>query len=413
MSVLDLLDITLPDHDGRWDLRCRDGLIAAIGPHGDSGKGGLDGALVTAAYVDVHHHLDKAFSGTGNPNRSGTLAEAIRVSAEVKRRSTEDEVRSRALRAARMALAHGTVALRTHVDVDPVAELTHVRGVLRAREALTVPSIQVVAFPQEGLARGQGTDPIRLMREAMSLGCDVVGGIPARDDDPSAHVRTVFDLAAEFDAPVDLHVDESDDPDDLTLELVAEETLARGWAGRVTASHCCSLIAQPPARRARIIARVAAAGVHVVTLPSTNLHLQGRGDEVAVRRGLAPVKELLDAGVNTAYGSDNLRDPFNPFGDADMGRLGWLLAHAAHMGGTDDLAAVHAMATSRGAAILAGLRHPASEPLRVGARADLLVFDVHTTAEVVAGSLRPVRVIAGGQVMVERQETVSLPGLPS
>lgn len=413
MTTLELSNVTLGGRDGRWDLRCEGGVISDLQPSSGERASGLGGAVVTPAYVDVHHHLDKAFSGAGAPNVSGTLTEAIRISGELKRRSTESEVYERVVRAARLALAHGSVRLRTHVDVDPVAGLTHVRAVLRARDDLAVPSLQVVAFPQDGLTPSAGSDPVDLMREAMVLGCDVVGGIPARDEVPADHVRTVFDLAAEFDSPLDLHVDESDDPNDRTLEMVADETTRRGWAGRVTASHCCSLASQPQQTRAEIIAKVADAGVHVVTLPSTNLYLQGRDDQVAVRRGLAPVKPLLTAGVNVVYGSDNIRDPFNPFGNADMGQLGWLLAHAAHMGGMDDLAEIRAMGTTRPAAILASRPHVPSDPLRVGAPADLLVFDVDTAAEVVIGPMKPLRVIAGGQVVVERQEILRFPQLQS
>lgn len=423
MSGLALLDARLASRDGRWDIVCDGATIAEVRPHraGDGGTGRdggagrdrgaardvrmLGGALVTAAYTDVHHHLDKAFAPAAN--RSGTLDEAIRLSAALKRRATEADVHARVLRGARMALAHGTTRLRTHVDVDPVAGLTGVRGALRARAELRVPHIQVVAFPQEGLgAAGAGPAVPELLRTALELGCDAVGGIPARDEDPAAHVRTVMDLAAAFDVPVDLHVDESDDPDDATLALVAQETHRRGWAGRVTASHCCSLGSQPPQRRDAVIAAVAAAGVHVVTLPSTNLHLQGRGDDTRVRRGLTPVVELLAAGVNVAYGSDNVRDPFNPFGNADMTQIGWLLAHAAHMGGAEQLAEVHAMGTTRAAAVWAGDRGPVEDPVVPAAPADLLVFDAESTADVLVGQLRPTTVVVDGRVAVERRETV-------
>lgn len=401
MGVLSLLDVRLPGRDGRWDVVCDGATIADVCPHRSRG-GGRDGALVTAAYTDVHHHLDKAFAAV--PNRSGTLDEAIRLSAALKREATEDDVHERVLRGARMALARGTAHLRTHVDVDPVAGLTGVRGALRARAELEAPRIQVVAFPQEGL--GADGAVTALLRRALELGCDAVGGIPARDEDPAAHIRTVLDVAEEFGVPADLHVDESDDPDDATLALVAEETRRRGWAGRVTASHCCSLGSQPPERRREVIAAVAAAGVHVVTLPSTNLHLQGRGDDTRVRRGLAPVTELLAAGVNVAYGSDNVRDPFNPFGTADMGQLGWLLAHAAHMGGIEQLTEVHAMGTTRAAAVWAGARGAVDDPVVPGAPADLLVFDAASTAEVLVSQLRPMTVVVDGRVAAERHETV-------
>ncbi len=369
----------------------------------------LSGRLVMRPFADVHLHLDKAFQSEAMPNRSGTLTEAIRLGQIIKANMTRSAVYERIMRGARAALSHGVTRLRTHVDVDPVVGLISVEAALEARAKLRdVVDLQVVAFPQEGITNQPGV--AELLQEAIRMGCDAVGGIPARDPQPEEHVRIVFALAEAAGSLVDMHVDESDDPSDLTLPLVAEYTRRHGMAGRVAAGHCCSLSAQEPARRAGIIESVRDAGLHVITLPSTNLYLQGRGDRVNVRRGLAPVKELLAAGVNVAFGSDNIRDPFNPFGNGSMIQEALILAHAAHMGGQDELATVLEMAGHRAEAIMDGC-HPDRLPgpdIRPGMEANLIVLDAASPADVIVGQRPPELVFVRGQQVMSRQEQLSV-----
>lgn len=409
-----LTNASLAGRNGTWDLLLDDGLIVEVRPHPPEGAPtpgvlDLDGRLVHRPFIDGHLHLDKAYQSDSAPNRSGTLSEAIALGRAYKEQLDGPSVYQRVIRGAREALQHGTTRIRTHVDVDPVAGLVGVVAALEAKVALRgLVDLQVVAFPQEGITNQPRVR--ELLSEALRLGCSAIGGIPARDPQPEEHVRQVFELAAAYDVPVDMHVDESDDPADLTLPLIARETQLRGMQGRVTAGHCCSLSAQPPEVRAEIIAAVREAGVHVLTLPSTNLYLQGRNDQVNVRRGLAPVRELLQAGVNVAYGSDNIRDPFNPFGNADMLEGGLILAHAAHMGGTEDLAEVFAMGTRRAAALWEGRTWDSSFRYEVepGAPADLMVFNARTIQEVIVGQASPVRVFVGGRQVVQRMQSVQL-----
>lgn len=407
--MLRLRNVTVADRIGRWDVTCSGKQIMSVEAHDPHVTGGQDlgGGLIVRPFVDTHLHLDKAYLAAASPNRSGTLEEAIRLGRECKQRLTVHDAYRRIVRAATEALANGTTHLRTHVDVDPIVGLKGVEAALEARATLGGrPVMQIVAFPQEGLEGGV----VDLLRESLALGCDAVGGIPARDDDPVAHIRQMFDLAASFDVPVDMHIDESDDPRDLTLDTLADETLRRDWGGRVTAGHCCSLGAQSPATRTQVIRKVAEAGVHVVTLPSTNLYLQGRNDESRPRRGLAPVSELLAAGVNVAYASDNIQDPFNPFGNASMVQTGLLLAHAAHLGGSEELTDVFGMGTRRPAALFVGATptHMAAYTVAPDAPADLLVFDAVSPADVIVRQRAPSLVIVGGEVVAERHETIKV-----
>jgi cytosine deaminase len=348
-----------------------------------------EGRLVLPGFVDPHLHLDKALSRSELPEEQESLASAIAASRRVKAGWTEDAIEARAARAVEMALRAGTTVLRTHVDVDPVIGLRGFHALLRVRERFAGRArIQIVAFPQEGLADGVEAMLDRALRE----GADVPGGIPARERDPRAHIDRIFALARAHDTDIDMHVDESDDPADLSLEYLAEKTVAEGYEGRVVAGHCTSLAALPRPVLDRVLGKVKAAGISVVTLPSTNLHLQGREDAPPVRRGLAPVRRLLEAGVNVVYGSDNIRDPFTPFGNARMLELGLLLAHAAHLGTSAGLRAIVQMATHHGAA---ALRLP-DYGLDVGHRADIVIVDADSPEEALVSVAPALHVIVGG-----------------
>ena len=400
---------------GLWNISCRDGLIENIEPEPGfdppPGATVIDakGSLVSRSFTDVHMHLDKAYNSEIRANQSGTLREAIEIGQDLKERADAATGYRKMLRGARQALIHGTTRIRTHVDVDPIAGLTGVEAALRAREDLSgLVDLQIVAFPQEGITGQEGV--LELLDESLKMGCDVIGGIPANDPDPRRHIADVFALAAEHDVPIDMHVDESDDPADLTLVDCIEITEQYRYGGRVAAAHCCSLSAQEPGRREEIASAVRKAGIHIITLPSTNLYLQGRGDEVNPRRGLTPVKELLAAGVNVTYGSDNVRDPFNPFGNANMVEGGLILAHAAHMGGAEEIAAIFEMGTSRGLALLEGT-YPvdaSSHEITPGSPADLLVWDVDSPGAIIIDQARPRCVLVAGEIVVERRESLEV-----
>lgn len=400
---------SLPARPGRWDIAISGAQVVAVEPHAASGAsmGGesLDGQLVSRPFVDPHLHLDKAFQNGLLTNQTGSLEEAIRLGRQLgERMQTQDQLVGRILRGAMAALGRGTTVLRSHIDVDPIVGLRGVEAALIARSMLPAHvRLELVAFPQHGI----DDVVLSLLRKSLDLGCEAVGGIPAQQPDPRSHIQQVFDLAVDYDVPVDMHVDESDDPNDRTLTLVAEETMRRGWHHRVIASHCCSLSAQPLAVRGAVIEQVHDAGIHVVTLPSTNLYLQGRSD-VHPRRGLTPVRELLARGVNVAYGSDNIQDVFNPFGNASMVESGLLLAHAAHMGTADQLGEIFEMATLRPAAALAGQAWIGSRKQHVapGMVADLLVFPVPTVQDVIVQQVHPALVYLAGAPVVRRREEV-------
>jgi cytosine/creatinine deaminase len=404
-SVL-LRDGLLPD-GRRVDIGCRDGRIAALGTLGAAPAAvtrELGGRLVTPGLVDAHVHLDKALLSARTPGREGTLAEAIRVTAEVKRHFTVEDIRARARQVLDLAVRSGTTAMRSHVEVDPIVGLKGLEAVLPLKaEYAPALELQLCAFAQEGILQAPGTEA--LLAQALRAGADLVGGCPYNDTDARAHVDTVFRLAREFDVDADFHADFFDEPEHLHVRYICEQTVRHGWQGRVAVGHLAELAALPPPEADTVIQELKAAGVGVILLPATDLYLMGRGDTHNVRRGLAPAKRLLAAGVPVAAATNNVRNAFTPVGNADLAVMGFLLIVAAHMGTPEEQAQALAMVTTEPARIL----RLADHGIREGRRADLVVWEAMALDEAVGG-LAPRRlVVKGGRISVEHRHAVDEP----
>src|SRR5205807_78211 len=254
----------------------------------------LGGALVTPPLVEPHIHLDAALTaGQPRANRSGSLFEGIAIWGERVRSLTVEDVKARARRVLRWQLAHGVQHVRSHVDVcDP--ELRALRALVELRgEIGGQVDLQLVAFPQQGILSFDGG--AELMRQAVALGADVVGGIPHFELTREMGVESVkfaFALAAEHGLRVDIHCDETDDDHSRFVEVMAAETIRLGMQGRVTASHTTAMHSYNNAYAYQVVSRIARAGLHMVTNPLDNATLQGRFDSYPIRRGHTRVKEL-------------------------------------------------------------------------------------------------------------------------
>jgi len=404
--TLDILvkNVALRGTEGLCDLGIANGRFVSIDQSGVSPASLLtldaDGRMAVPGFVEPHIHLDKALISERAPvNVSGTLTEAIEILWAIKRNYTVDEIADRASRVLARALEHGVSRLRTHVDVDPIGGTRPAEGLIRARDRFSdLIDIQIVAFPQEGIVKSPGTEA--LMREVMKFGVDVVGGMPfneASPQDSRRHIEIVFDIAREFDADIDMHVDETDDPAAQTLEMLAELTIVNGWQGRVTAGHTCALASYPRDYADRVIARLREADVNMIANPATNLMLQGRLDDYPKRRGVTQVKELLAAGVNVACGQDCVHDTFYPFGQNDPLEIAFLLCHASQMSQPAEILAVMDMVTINGAK---ALRVP---DFRVapGAVADLVVLDARDARAALATRFPRRWVIRRGKLIAE------------
>ena len=381
-APLDLLlrECRLPDGSVA-DIGCRGGRIALLGSL--AGRPAVreiagEGRVVTPGLVDAHIHLDKALLSDRAPSREGSLAEALRVTAEAKRGFTRADILARARRTLDMAVRQGTTAMRSHAEIDPIVGLMGFEALQTLkREYAPAIDLQLCAFAQEGILKSPGTEA--LLREALRAGADLVGGVPYVDPDPRRHVDIVFDLAA--------------------------ETVRRGWQGRVALGHMSEMAALPPDEQDALARELARAGVAVIVLPATDLYLMGRKDVRSPRRGLAPVKRLLAAGVTVAAATNNVQNAFTPVGTAGLPLMGFLLSVGAHMGADAELGQVLETLTTQPARIL---RIP-DYGLGVGSRADLVVWEAERAQQVVSAQ-RPCRLIVkAGRVTVEHARSVREP----
>jgi cytosine/creatinine deaminase len=396
------------------DIAIRNGRVAEIRPEiPQDGERELDaeGRLASPAFVQPHIHLDKVgLAAAVGPNQTGTLAEAISLLHRAKRAGTVEAVAARAGTVIRQAVLSGTSFIRSHVDVDTIGGLVPLRGVLRAaREHADICDVEVVAFPQEGLLRDPGA--LELMELAMGEGASAVGGMPHWEHTPSAsreHIAQCMALARRWDADVDMHVDETDDPASRTLEMLLDATEHHGWEGRVTASHCCAMAAWEDDYVRGIVRRIAELDVNVVTNPATNLLLQGRHDGLTPRRGLPPIKALLEAGVRIGCGQDCVHDAFYPFGAADPLEVALLLCHAAQLSLPHEVA--HALASIRQAA--AGVVGLESYGLQPGADAHLVVLDAFDSEEALRLQASRRWVVHAGRVVAETETRSVLHRVP-
>jgi cytosine deaminase len=363
------------------------------------------GGMVSPAFIESHFHLENALLWDGLINQSGTLEEAIEIYAKVKHDLTVEDIVQRAGCVLKTAVANGTLWLRSHVDIDHIAKLSILKGVVAAREAYRdLIDIQLIAFPQLGLANNP--EAVEMMWQAMENGCDLVGGMPHGEKtmaDAARHIEIAFEIAQKHDVDIDMHIDETDDPYWHSLELLAEKTIETGWQGRVTAGHCCAMSAWDDGMAARIIDKVKAADIHIITNAPINSMLEGRHSGYPKPRGIARVKELLEAGVNVVCGQDDLQNMFYPFGKMDPLEVALITAHLAHLGAPDEIEAAFDM-PRYSAAKMWGLKKYGVE---VGSVANLVILDAETAVQALRRQPPTRTVIRHGRVIAEtRAETI-------
>jgi cytosine deaminase len=389
--VLDLLlrRVGLLSLPGAADVAVEGGRIVSVEPSPASPRPAtttIDGTgrFLLPGLVDAHIHLEKAFLLDRMPREAETLAEAISLTAGLKSGFTREDIRERAVRVIERAIVHGVSHLRCQVEVDDVLGLLAMTTVLELKEEYASRiSLEVVVFPQEGIfLQRRGAD---LMRESLALGADVVGGIPYNDRDAGEHLDFVFSLAAEHDRPLDFHIDLSDDPDQLDVLGVIERTGRLSMQGRVAVGHLTSLGSVPRDRARGIAHALAEAGISVMALPATDMYLNGRGDEERPRRGMTPVRLLLDEGVNVVFATNNIQNAFTPFGRGNVLDIARLFAEVCQFGTSADATTVVEMMTTR-AAQAVGLD---DYGLEAGNPADFALFGGATAREVFLEASHP------------------------
>ncbi len=385
-----------------------DGRIARVIPYDDQKEPPATGILIeahggllTPPFVEPHIHLDTALTvGEPRPNASGTLWEGIARWSERKRTLTREDVVARATEVLRWQAAHGVLHVRTHCDVtDP--DLTALEALLEVRDRVRdFMTLQIVAFPQEGIVSFPGGEG--LMREAVARGADVVGAIPHFEDtreDGLASLHTAFALAEEHGLRVDAHCDEIDDEQSRFVEVLATLALRSGLRGRATASHTTAMGSYNGAYSFKLQRLLARSGTNLVSNPFANLGLQGRFDAYPKRRGLTQVKEMLAAGVNVAFGHDDVMDPWNALGTANPLQTALVGLYAAQLTGADEIPLAFSMVTERAARVL-GLAER-EYGITAGAPASFVLLPAPSPEEAIRRQVRPRYVVSRGTVLAE------------
>jgi cytosine deaminase len=402
--MLDLLirNATLPDGRKGVDIAVANGRIVEVRPQVSAEALEIidvAGLLVSSAFVDSHFHMDSTLSlGQPRLNESGTLLEGIQIWGELKPDLTAEAIKQRALQYCRWAIARGTLAIRSHVDICD-DRLLAVEALLEVRREMRPwLEIQLVAFPQDGFLRYPKARE-NLIR-ALDMGVDVVGGIPHFERtmaDGAASVTALCEIAAGRSLLVDMHCDESDDPWSRHVETLAFETQRLGLHGRVTGSHLTSMHSMDNYYVSKLIALMHEARLSAVANPLINITLQGRHDTYPKRRGMTRVKELIEAGINTAFGHDCVMDPWYGLGSGDMLEVAHMGLHVGQMTGLAEARACFAAVTENGAKALA-LESYGIEP---GCHADLVLLQARDSIEAIRLRATRLKVIRRGEVIAE------------
>ncbi|MFC6882951.1 MULTISPECIES: cytosine deaminase [Actinomadura] len=393
----------LDGRDGLHDIEVEGDRFGRIVPAGQ-GRGDVladaDGALARPPFVEPHVHLDTTLTA-GEPrwNASGSLWEGIAVWSERKRALTRDDVVERASEVLRWYAANGVLHVRSHVDVtDP--GLVALDAMLEVRERVRdVIGLQLVAFPQEGILSFDGGE--ELLEEAARRGVDAIGAIPHFEDTREDGVRSLeiaFGIAERHGLLLDAHCDEIDDEQSRFVEVLA--TLARrgGLRGRATASHTTAMGSYNGAYSYKLQRILARSGINLVCNPLANLCLQGRFDGYPKRRGLTQVKEMLGAGVNVAFGHDDVMDPWFPLGTASPLQVALAGIAAAQLTGAAEIDEAFAMVGERAARVLdLGDRYGLAE----GRPASLVLLPAASPFDAVRRQVRPSHVVAHGRLVAE------------
>jgi cytosine deaminase len=384
---------------GPADIGIEEGRITVIAPHlaAEGRQIDLGGRLVAPGFCETHIHLDKSCILDRCKSEKGDLDEAIKEVTSAKQAFTADDVYTRAKRTLEKCISHGTAYMRTHVEVDPGIGLRGLEGVFQVvNDYRWAIDVEVCVFPQEGLTNNPGTE--ELMRESLKRGARVVGAAPYTDTDPHAQIDRVFRMALDFDADIDMHLDFGANSDYMDILYVCEQAQKFKYGGRVAVGHATKLSLIPPARLEEIARRLADAGVAVTVLPSTDLYLMGRDHDHQVLRGVTPAHQLLRHGVNCSLSTNNVLNPFTPFGDCSLVRMANLYANVCQVGSRHDMRECFDMVTLRSARLM----RLNDYGVEVGRQADLVVLDCELPEQAVAELAPPLYGFKRGHMTFSR-----------
>ncbi|MFQ5930955.1 MAG: amidohydrolase family protein [Nitrospiraceae bacterium] len=383
-----------------FDVGIDSGRIAAIEPKVDADAPAINlyGRLIVPGFVESHLHLDKSCILERCKSEEGTLEEAIHEVAQAKKRFTVGDIRSRAIRTLEKCIIQGTTHIRTHLEVDPLIGLKGLEAILPLiDEYKWAVDLEVCVFPQEGLLNNPGTD--ELMIESLKRGARVVGGCPYTDTDPRGQIDRIFEIALDFDVDIDFHLDFDTNPEGLTVDYVCELTERHGYGGRVAVGHVSKLSALPNTQFREVAKRLSDAGVAVTVLPSTDIYLMGSERDHNIVRGVTPVHRLLHEGVNCSLSTNNVLNPFTPFGDCSLIRIANLYANISQVGSRGDIKECLEMITQRSAKLM----RLENYGITVGNAADIVVLDCESPEVAIQELAVPLRGFKNGRPTFTRK----------
>ncbi len=383
------------------DIAIADGRIAAIEPRISGGSEMLNagGRFVSPGLVESHFHLDKArIVDRCAPSKDRQATDHMARTSAIKHTFTVEDVYARARDTLEQCLLNGVAHMRTHVEVDPNIGLRGYEAVERlAKDYAWGIDLQLCVFLQEGWTNVAGAEAN--VMEALKRGASVVGGAPRYDADGPGQIRRIFALAQEFDVDVDIHLDGGHTTHDMAIHLVCDLTDRIGWKGRVAIGHGNKYSSLPPAELQALGRRLADSGVAVAVLPATDLFTSGRHLEHSVIRGVADVNALVAQGANCSISTNNVMNPFTPYGDCSLVRIANMYANVVQRGTEEDLSECFAMLTHRPARILRRNDYGIS----VGNPADFVVWNAKTPAEVIATVAPPLMGFKRGRRVFTRE----------
>ena len=392
----------IADHllgEGLHDIGVEKGRIVAIEPELAAECPSYDaaGRLVCAGFVETHIHLDKSCIIDRCEPETGREPHVVQRVAAVKRHFTVEDVRARARRTLEKCISHGATRMRTHVEVDPGVGLRGFEGVQSLVDEYNwAIDMELCVFPQEGLTDNPGTD--ELIVEALKRGAKAVGAAPNYDSDHGGQIRRIFELAREYGVDIDMHLDSGNTPEAMDIHLVCDLTEQYGLGGHVAVGHMSKMSAMPLAAFKKQARRLADVGVAVTVLPATDLFMMGRNQEFNVRRGVVDANLLVEHGVNCSISTNNVLNPFTPYGDCSLLRMANLHANVLQVSHAHRLAECFRMLTDRSARLL----NLPDYGIAVGNPADLAVIDAQSPEQAVAEICQPLAVFKRGRRTVSR-----------
>lgn len=404
MTMLDLVirNARLPVAKGppTVDIGIAKGRIAVIEANlqTDAPVHDAEGRLTCAGLIETHIHLDKSrIIDRCAPEPSRANPDHMRRVQAVKAGFTVEDIYNRAKATLEGCLKHGATRIRTHAEIDAPVGVKGVEALRQlAKEYAWAVDLEICVFPQEGLTTAPEAD--RALVEGLKMGARAIGAAPNYDVDHAGQINRVYELAREYDVDIDMHIDSGHDPASLDAHLVADLTERYKLGGRVAMGHATKLAGLPPPRQIEIAKRLADVGVAVTVLPSTDLFVLARHADHNVPRCVADANLFVAHGCNCSLSSNNILNPFTPFGDGSLIRMANLHANILQVGQPERLSDLFSMITERSARLM----NLKDYGLAVGNPADLAIIDAKTPAEAVATIAPVLAVFKRGRQTVSR-----------